>query len=71
MPDALIHFRVAVTAIIALIHPWAIVSVFRRDKSLPGKIRWMLSIGLLPVPGLIIWGFAGPCTHDGGLEYAK
>ncbi|WAJ35505.1 PLD nuclease N-terminal domain-containing protein [Pseudomonas sp. GOM7] len=66
MPDALVYFWIALAVIIALIHLWAIVNVFRSDKPLPSKTRWALFIGLVPVIGLVVWGIAGPRGHDDG-----
>jgi len=54
------YFWIAVAAILLLIDLWAIVSVFRSDKSDSVKAAWALLILALPVVGLGIWGVAGP-----------
>lgn len=74
MPDALIYFWIAVAVIVALIHLWAVISVFRSDKSVSTKTLWALFIWMFPVIGLIAWGIAGPRGHDDGphsLEHSK
>ncbi|WP_049276465.1 PLDc N-terminal domain-containing protein, partial [Pseudomonas putida] len=54
------YFWIAVAAILLLIDLWAIVSVFRSDKSDAVKAAWALLILALPLVGLGIWGVAGP-----------
>ncbi|MHC6225628.1 PLD nuclease N-terminal domain-containing protein [Pseudomonas sp. X10] len=46
--------------IILLVDLWAIVSVFRSQKSDATKILWALLLVMLPLVGLVIWGIAGP-----------
>nr|WP_314877570.1 PLD nuclease N-terminal domain-containing protein [uncultured Pseudomonas sp.] len=58
--DLLTYFWIAVAAIILLLDLWAIVSVFRSDKTDATKIMWALVLVVLPVIGLAIWGIAGP-----------
>lgn len=60
MNDPLMYFWIAVAAILLLIDLWAIVSVFRSDKSDASKALWALVIVVLPLVGLAIWGVAGP-----------
>jgi len=54
------YFWIAVAAILLLIDLWAIVSVFRSDKTDAVKAAWALLIVALPLVGLGIWGVAGP-----------
>lgn len=60
MGDLATYFWIAVAAIILLVDLWAMVSVFRSDKSDAVKVMWALILLLLPVVGLAIWGVAGP-----------
>jgi cytochrome bd-type quinol oxidase subunit 2 len=60
MGDLATYFWIAVAAIILLVDLWAIVSVFRSDKSDAVKVMWSLILIVLPVVGLAIWGVAGP-----------
>ncbi|MFJ3152143.1 hypothetical protein GVN15_17825 [Pseudomonas putida] len=60
MNDLAMYFWIAVAAILLLIDLWAIVSVFRSDKSDACKVLWALVIVVLPIVGLAIWGVAGP-----------
>jgi hypothetical protein len=39
---------------------WAIISVFRSDKTVGTKAGWALLLIILPVVGLVLWGVAGP-----------
>lgn len=54
------YFWIAVAAILLFIDLWAIVSVFRSDKTDKVKGAWALLIVALPLVGLGIWGVAGP-----------
>ncbi|EKT4454852.1 PLD nuclease N-terminal domain-containing protein [Pseudomonas sp. yb_9] len=54
------YFWIAVAAILLFIDLWAIVSVFRSDKTDKVKAAWALLIVALPLVGLGIWGVAGP-----------
>ncbi|MCO7564047.1 PLD nuclease N-terminal domain-containing protein [Pseudomonas sp. S 311-6] len=60
MGELTIYFWIAVAVIILLVDLWAIVSVFRSEKSDATKILWALVLVALPVLGLIIWGIFGP-----------
>lgn len=60
MTDPMTYFMIALAVIILLVNLWAIVSVFRSDKSDGVKVLWSLLLMLFPVVGLIIWGVAGP-----------
>ncbi len=66
MADATLYFWIAVAGIIVLLDIWAIVSVFRSDKSVSTKSLWALGISLFPVLGLVYWGIAGPRGHGNG-----
>lgn len=46
--------------LILLLDIWAIISIIRSDSTSGKKVLWVLLIVLLPVLGLIIWGFMGP-----------
>ncbi|MGG2399930.1 PLD nuclease N-terminal domain-containing protein [Pseudomonas sp. SH1-B] len=65
MPDSVIYFSIIAAAVIALVQLWAIVSVFRSDKSVGTKTLWALLIWMVPIIGLIIWGVAGPRGYGG------
>ena len=54
------YFWIAVAVLLLLVDLWAIVSVFRSDKSVGTKAGWALLLIVLPVLGLVIWGAAGP-----------
>lgn len=60
MNEPVTYFWIAVAVLILLVDLWAIVSVFRSDKSAGTKAGWALLLIILPVLGLIIWGVAGP-----------
>ncbi|MFT0868951.1 PLD nuclease N-terminal domain-containing protein [Pseudomonas sp. CAM1A] len=60
MSDPVTYFWIAVVAILLLVDLWAIVSVFRSDKSDGVKVLWSLLLVVFPVVGLAIWGVAGP-----------
>ena len=60
MPDSIIYFCIAIAAVLVLVHLWAVISVFRSDKSVGTKTLWALLIWIFPVIGLVIWGITGP-----------
>jgi hypothetical protein len=60
MSEAASYFAIAVAVIILLVDLWAIVSVFRSQKSVGTKAAWAIGLIMFPVVGLIIWGVAGP-----------
>ncbi|MCI0997214.1 PLD nuclease N-terminal domain-containing protein [Pseudomonas corrugata] len=60
MSEPASYFGIAVAVLLLLVDLWAIVSVFRSDKSTGTKAGWALLLVILPVLGLIIWGVAGP-----------
>jgi hypothetical protein len=60
MPDTVSYFWIAVMALILLVDVWAIVSVFRSQKTVGTKAAWAIGLILFPVLGLIVWGLAGP-----------
>ncbi|ABY98877.1 PLDc_N domain-containing protein [Pseudomonas sp. SbB1] len=60
MNEVASYFWIAIAAILLLIDLWAIVSVFRSDKTDAVKAAWALLIVALPLIGLGIWGVAGP-----------
>lgn len=37
MPDSIIYFCIAIAAVLVLVHLWAVISVFRSDKSVVPK----------------------------------
>ena len=60
MSNLAIYFWIAVAVIVILVDLWAIVSVFRSDKTDGVKVMWVLGIVIFPVLGLIIWALFGP-----------
>ncbi|WPN66184.1 PLD nuclease N-terminal domain-containing protein [Pseudomonas sp. P9_35] len=60
MSELASYFWIAVAVLLLLVDLWAIVSVFRSDKSVGTKAGWALLLIVLPVLGLVIWGAAGP-----------
>ncbi|MNR30365.1 hypothetical protein D3C85_1478150 [compost metagenome] len=60
MSQATSYFSIAVAVIILLVDLWAIVSVFRSDKTVGVKTAWAIGLILFPVIGLIVWGVPGP-----------
>ncbi|WP_210644841.1 PLD nuclease N-terminal domain-containing protein [Pseudomonas sp. Tri1] len=60
MSELASYFWIAVAVLLLLVDLWAIISVFRSDKSVGTKAGWALLLIILPVLGLIIWGVAGP-----------
>ncbi|MDP9940596.1 PLD nuclease N-terminal domain-containing protein [Ectopseudomonas alcaliphila] len=66
MSDPVIYFSITIAALIVLLHLWAVISVFRSDKSVGTKTLWALLIWMFPVIGLVIWGIAGPLGYTQG-----
>jgi len=66
MPDSAMYFAIAVAALIVLVNLWAVISVFRSDKTVGTKTLWALLIWIFPIIGLVIWGVAGPRGHGPG-----
>jgi hypothetical protein len=60
MSEATSYFAIAVAVIILLVDLWAIVSVFRSEKTVGVKAGWAIGLLVFPVIGLIVWGVAGP-----------
>ncbi|SNB64137.1 MULTISPECIES: PLDc N-terminal domain-containing protein [unclassified Pseudomonas] len=60
MNEPVTYFWIAVAVLILLVDLWAIVSVFRSDKTDATKAAWALLLLVLPVAGLAIWGIWGP-----------
>ncbi|WP_065257366.1 PLD nuclease N-terminal domain-containing protein [Pseudomonas bananamidigenes] len=60
MAQATSYFMIAMAVIILLIDLWAIISVFRSDKTVGIKAAWAIGLIVFPVLGLIVWGIAGP-----------
>lgn len=60
MSEATNYFSIAVAVIILLVDLWAIISVFRSDKTVGVKAAWAIGLIIFPVIGLIVWGVAGP-----------
>lgn len=56
--DSLLSGLIGIVVLLADI--WAIVSVWRSDKSSGTKVGWTVLIFILPVVGLVIWGIMGP-----------
>lgn len=54
------YFWIAMAAILILLDIWAIISVFRSDKTVGTKALWALGISLFPILGLVYWGIGGP-----------
>lgn len=60
MSEVASYFSIAVAVIILLLDLWAIISVFRSDKTVGVKAAWAIGLIIFPVVGLIVWGVAGP-----------
>lgn len=60
MSEAVSYFLIAVAVLILLADLWAIVSVFRSDKTVGIKAAWAIGLIVFPMIGLIAWGIAGP-----------
>jgi hypothetical protein len=60
MSEATSYFAIAVAVIILLVDLWAMVSVFRSDKTVGTKAAWAIGLIVFPVIGLVVWGVAGP-----------
>ena len=54
------YFSIAFAVIILLFDLWAIVSVFRSDKTVGVKAAWIIGLIIFPMLGLIVWCIAGP-----------
>lgn len=46
--------------LILALNIWAIANVVRSSTDTGKKVLWILLILIMPVIGLIIWGFMGP-----------
>lgn len=60
MSDATSYFAIGIAVIILLVDLWAMISVFRSDKTVGTKAAWAIGLIIFPVLGLIVWGVAGP-----------
>lgn len=60
MSEATTYFAIAVAVIILLLDLWAMISVFRSDKTVGINAAWAIGLIIFPVLGLIVWGVAGP-----------
>ncbi|MCQ6259670.1 PLD nuclease N-terminal domain-containing protein [Pseudomonas hefeiensis] len=60
MSELVSYFWIGVVVLLLLVDLWAIISVFRSDKTVGTKAGWALLLIILPVVGLVIWGVAGP-----------
>ncbi|MBH9410905.1 PLDc N-terminal domain-containing protein [Pseudomonas aeruginosa] len=54
------YLILALLVLLLLGDAWAINSVLRSDSSASRKRGWSLLILLLPVLGLVLWGWTGP-----------
>ncbi|HBN9659799.1 TPA: PLDc N-terminal domain-containing protein [Pseudomonas aeruginosa] len=54
------YLILALLVLLLLVDAWAINSVLRSDSSAGRKLGWSLLILLLPVLGLVLWGWTGP-----------
>jgi len=74
MPEISSYVWIALAAIVIALDVWAIVSVFRSDKSVSTKSLWALAIAVFPLLGLVFWGIAGPrglATAPSSPEHSK
>jgi len=60
MTDLASYFWIAVAVLVLFADLWAIISVFRSQKSVGTKAAWAIGLIIFPVLGLIVWGVAGP-----------
>ena len=60
MSEAISYFLIAIAVVILLVDLWAMVSVFRSDKTVGVKAAWAIGLIIFPMAGLIVWGIAGP-----------
>ncbi|MEN3571989.1 PLDc N-terminal domain-containing protein [Pseudomonas aeruginosa] len=54
------YLILALLVLLLLVDAWAINNVLRSDSSASRKLGWSLLILLLPVLGLVLWGWTGP-----------
>ncbi|HCF6751209.1 TPA: PLDc N-terminal domain-containing protein [Pseudomonas aeruginosa] len=54
------YLILALLVLLLLVDAWAINSVLRSYSSASRKLGWSLLILLLPVLGLVLWGWTGP-----------
>ncbi|EMN8579196.1 TPA: PLDc N-terminal domain-containing protein [Pseudomonas aeruginosa] len=54
------YLILALLVLLLLVDAWAINSVLSSDSSASRKLGWSLLILLLPVLGLVLWGWTGP-----------
>ncbi|HFK2207055.1 TPA: PLDc N-terminal domain-containing protein [Pseudomonas aeruginosa] len=54
------YLILALLVLLLLVDAWAINSVLRSDSFASRKLGWSLLILLLPVLGLVLWGWTGP-----------
>lgn len=54
------YLILALLVLLLLVDAWAINSVLRSDSPASRKLGWSLLILLLPVLGLVLWGWTGP-----------
>lgn len=60
MGDPSLLFWLGAFVVIAFVDLVAIMNLWRSDKSTNTRLIWALVIVLLPVIGLVVWGYAGP-----------
>lgn len=60
MSDPTLIFWLGAFVVIAFIDLVTVMNLWRSEKSFNTRLLWALLIVLVPVIGLIIWGFAGP-----------
>ncbi|TBU71034.1 PLD nuclease N-terminal domain-containing protein [Phytopseudomonas daroniae] len=55
-----LFFWLGAIAVIAFMDLVAIMNLWRSENSFNTRLMWALAIIVLPVIGLIAWGYAGP-----------
>ncbi|EKF8205480.1 PLDc_N domain-containing protein [Pseudomonas aeruginosa] len=60
MSQSLAFLLIGLATLVGFYDLWALVSVFRSDRSVNSKALWSLLIAVLPVLSVLIWAVAGP-----------
>lgn len=55
MSDSTLYSAIAAALLLLVLNLFALVSVFRSERSVEAKVVWAVSITLVPIVGLIYW----------------
>ena len=59
MSDTMSYLAIALAGAVIVLDLLAIISVFKRDRSVGAKALWALGIAIFPILGLVFWLIVG------------